>query len=72
MRPMSRTRDPDKGIDRLHHCARRLVVLTCLWCPNSSICSLCGQVDYILDVSAASGNNSVLVGLAAVVMAVDP
>jgi hypothetical protein len=45
MRPGSRTRDPEQGIDRLHHCARRLVVLTCLWSPNSSICSLCGQVD---------------------------
>ena len=45
MRPGSRTRDPDQGIDHLHHCARRLVVLTCLWSPNSSICSLCGYVD---------------------------
>jgi hypothetical protein len=42
MRPGSRTRDSEQGIDRLHHCARRLVVLTCLW---SSICSLCRQVD---------------------------
>ena len=45
MRPRSRTQYPNQGIDRLHHCARRLVVLTCLWSPNSSICSLCGQVD---------------------------
>jgi hypothetical protein len=42
MRPGSRTRDSEQGIDHLHHCARRLVVLTCLW---SSICSLCRQVD---------------------------
>jgi hypothetical protein len=39
MRPESQTRDLEQGIDHLHHCARRLVVLTCLW---SSICSLCG------------------------------
>jgi hypothetical protein len=45
MRPGSQTRDPDQGIDRLHHCAKRMIVLTCLWSPNSSICSLCGQVD---------------------------
>jgi hypothetical protein len=42
MRPGSQTRGPEQGIDRLHHCARCLVVLTCLW---SSICSLCGQVE---------------------------
>jgi hypothetical protein len=45
MGPGCQTRDPDQGIDHLHHCARCLVVLTCLWSPNSSICSLCGQVD---------------------------
>ena len=45
MRPRSQTRYPDQGIDRLHHCARRLVVLICLWSPNSSICSLCGYVN---------------------------
>jgi hypothetical protein len=39
MRPKSQTRDLEQGIDHLHHCARRLVVLTCFW---SSICSLCG------------------------------
>ena len=42
MRPRSRIRDLEQGIDRLHHCVRCLVVLTCLW---SSICSLCGQVN---------------------------
>ena len=42
MRPRSRTWDPEQGIDHLHHCARCLVVWTCLW---SSICSLCGHVD---------------------------
>ena len=45
MRPRSLTQDLDQGIDHLHHCPRSLVVLTCLWSPNSSICSLCGQVD---------------------------
>jgi hypothetical protein len=42
MRPRSQTRDPEQGIDCLHHCARHLVALICLW---SSICSLCGCVD---------------------------
>ena len=42
LRPRSQTWDQEQGIDRLHHYARRLVVLTCLW---SSICSLCGHVD---------------------------
>jgi hypothetical protein len=42
MRLGSRTRDPEQGMNRLHHCARCLVVLTCLW---SSICSLCGYVN---------------------------
>jgi hypothetical protein len=42
MRPRSQTWDPEQGIDRLHHCATLLVVLTSLW---SSKCSLCGQVD---------------------------
>ena len=42
IKPGSRTQDPEEGIDHLHHCARHLVVLTCLW---NSICSLCGQVD---------------------------
>jgi hypothetical protein len=42
MRPRARTRDPEQGIDHLRHCARRLVVLTCLW---NSICSLCEWVD---------------------------
>jgi hypothetical protein len=45
MRPVGRTRGPDEGIDRIHHCTRRLLMLTCLWSPNSSICSLCRQVD---------------------------
>ena len=45
MRPGIQTQDQDLGIDRLHHCARRLIVLTCLRNPNSSICSLCEQVD---------------------------
>jgi hypothetical protein len=45
MRPGIRTRDLEQGIDRLHHCARCLIVLTCLWSPNSSLCSLCGQID---------------------------
>jgi hypothetical protein len=45
MRPRSRTRDQDQGVDRLHHYARHLVMLTCLWSPNSSICRLCGYVD---------------------------
>jgi hypothetical protein len=44
-RPVGRTRDPDEGIDRLHNCARRLLMLTCFLSPNSSICSLCRQVD---------------------------
>ena len=53
---------------RLHHCARRLVVLTCLWSPYSSICSLCGQVDlYIGYISPTSENKSVPVGLVAMV-----
>jgi hypothetical protein len=42
MTPGSQTRDPDQEIDHLHHCTRHLIVLTCLWSPNSSICSLCG------------------------------
>jgi hypothetical protein len=66
MRPRSRTRDQDQGVDHLHHYARHLVMLTCLWSPNSSICRLCGYVDlysYILDVSPTSGNKSVPVGL---------
>ena len=42
MRSRSQTRDPEQGIDRPHHCARCLVMLTYLW---SSICSLCGHVD---------------------------
>jgi hypothetical protein len=42
MRPRAQTRDPEQGIDRLRHCARRLVLLTCLW---NIICSLCEQVD---------------------------
>jgi hypothetical protein len=45
MRPEIRTQDLEHGIDRLHHCARRLVVLTYLWSPNSSICSLYGQIN---------------------------
>jgi hypothetical protein len=45
LRPGSWTRDPEQGIDCLHHCARRLVVLTCFWSPHSSIRSLYGQVD---------------------------
>jgi len=45
MRHGIQTQDQDLGIDRLHHCARRLVVLIYLWSPNSSICSLCGQID---------------------------
>jgi hypothetical protein len=45
MRPRSRTRYLDQGINNLNHCARCLVMLTCLWSPNSSICSLCGYVD---------------------------
>jgi hypothetical protein len=42
MRARSQTQDPEQRIDHLHHYARSLVVLTCLW---SSICSLCGQDD---------------------------
>ena len=68
MRPGSRTRYLDQGIDHLHRCTRRLVGLTCLCSPNSSICSLCGQVDfYIGCISPTSGNKSVPVGLAAAV-----
>ena len=52
MRPGSQTRDPEQGMDHLHHCARCLVVLTCLWSPYSSIFSMwmpC-RLTYILDI----------------------
>jgi hypothetical protein len=68
----SQTQDQNQGIDRLHHCARRLVVLTCLWSPNSSVVLCVDRLAYILDVSPASGNKSVLVGLAVVAVVEDP
>ena len=44
--PRSQTQDPEQGMDRLHYCARRLVVLICLWSPYSSIFSVYAlQVD---------------------------
>jgi hypothetical protein len=47
-------------------------VLICLW-SNSSISSLCGQADLnILDVSPASGNKSMPIGMAMTVATEDP
>ena len=36
----SQTRDPDKGMHGLYHCARCLVILTCLWSHYSIIFSV--------------------------------
>jgi hypothetical protein len=38
--PGSRTRDPEEGMHDLYHCARCLVVLTCLWSCYSIIFSM--------------------------------
>jgi hypothetical protein len=38
--PGSRTRDPEEGMHGLYHCARWLVVLTCLWSHYSIIFSV--------------------------------
>ena len=38
--PRSQTRDPKEGMHGLYHCARCLVVLTCLWSRYSIIFSM--------------------------------
>jgi hypothetical protein len=38
--PGSQTRDPEEGMHDLYHCARCLVVLTCLWSCYSIIFSM--------------------------------
>ena len=68
MRPGSQTWDPEQGIDHLHHCTRRLVVLSCLW---SSICSLCGQVDLYIRYIPCKWKQICVVGLATVTAATE-